>query len=235
VIAGGNTNSGANIGSAILGGGSNTCSANFTAILGGQSNNASASGAAVAGGHSNTSSGVDSLAAGFTCTADGSYSFAHGTRATTRGVQGMDAQSSGQFAALGDSQSSRLVLRVSTTNATTTAATSDAAAAATTNTSLLVNSSAFLFKAMVVGRQNTTGDAAAFEITGLIKRGANAAATALVGTPTVTAIAADAGASTWTAVAAANTTNGTLEIRVTGEAAKTIRWTAVVETTEVAG
>jgi hypothetical protein len=91
---------------------------------------------------------------------------------------------------------------------------------------LLLNSSAFLFKLLAVARDNVNNDCAMWELTGGIKRGANAAATAIVGTVTKTVIAADAAATTglWDIGATADTTNGSLKLTVTGEAAKTIRW-----------
>jgi hypothetical protein len=73
---------------------------------------------------------------------------------------------------------------------------------------------------------------------GAIKRGANAAATALLGTPTITVVGADTnlGANNATGAiiaVAANTTLGGLVINVTGQTNKNLRWVATVETTEV--
>jgi hypothetical protein len=81
----------------------------------------------------------------------------------------------------------------------------------------------------VTGGGNTKG----WTIEGVIKRGANAASTALVGTATVTSSYADAGASTWTIAAAADTTNGGLKITFTGQAGTTIRVVAKIESTEM--
>jgi hypothetical protein len=91
---------------------------------------------------------------------------------------------------------------------------------------LLLNSSAFIFKLLTVARDNVNNVCAMWELTGGIKRGANAAATAIVGTVTKTVIAADAAATTglWDIGATADTTSGSLKLTVTGEAAKTIRW-----------
>ena len=58
---------------------------------------------------------------------------------------------------------------------------------------------------------------------------------ALVGTPTVTNVGADAGAASWALAALANTTYGGLDIRFTGVAATNIKVAAVIETVEVAG
>jgi hypothetical protein len=89
---------------------------------------------------------------------------------------------------------------------------------------LLLNSSAFIFKLLVAARNNADDVSSFWELTGGIKRGANAAATAIVGSVTKTITAADAGAATWDIGATADTTNGSLKLTVTGEAAKTIRW-----------
>lgn len=97
------------------------------------------------------------------------------------------------------------------------------------------NNSAHAFRATVVARQNSTGNAAAWRIEGLIKRGANAAATAVVGTPIKTLIAADSGASTWDITAEADTINGALTIKVTGAAGVTARWVGDLQAVEVVG
>lgn len=83
--------------------------------------------------------------------------------------------------------------------------------------------------ANVTGGGNTKG----WTIEGVIKRGASAGTTALVGTATVTSSYADAGASTWSVAVTADTTNGCLAVTVTGQASTTIRWVASIETTEV--
>lgn len=89
---------------------------------------------------------------------------------------------------------------------------------------VLLNSSAFIFKLLAVARNNVNDVTSAWELTGAIKRGANAAATAIVGSVTKAITAADAGAATWNIAATADTTNGSLKLTVTGEASKTIRW-----------
>jgi len=80
----------------------------------------------------------------------------------------------------------------------------------------------------VTGGGNTKG----WTIEGVIKRGANAASTTVVGV-TVMSSYGDAGAVTWTIAAAADTTNGGLKITATGQAATTIRWVCKLETVEM--
>ncbi len=179
-------------------------------------------------------SGAYSVSAGYICVAAGDYSLAFGSNAQANQL-GKYAYASGQFAASGDAQTGTMVLRTTTTNGTATVITSDAGAAGTTNQVILTNNQAMTFEALITARQNTTGDTASWNLSGCIKRGANAAATSLVGSIVSLASAADAGAVLWTAVASADTTNGGLKITVTGEASKTIRWSATVFTNELAG
>jgi hypothetical protein len=126
-----------------------------------------------------------------------------------------------------------LVLGTQTTDATATVLRSNTSAASTTNQVILPNNSAYAFKGTVIANVTGGGNTKAWEIDGAIKRGANAASTALVGTPTVTSNYADAGASTWAITATADTTNGGLKITFTGQASTTIRVVAKLETTEV--
>ena len=91
------------------------------------------------------------------------------------------------------------------------------------------------FIARIAARNNANGDAGAYEIRGAIKRGSGVATTAILGTPAVTTVGADSGASAWAVAAVANTTLGSLEIQVTGAASTTIKWVASVWTTEVVG
>jgi Head domain of trimeric autotransporter adhesin len=167
-------------------------------------------------------------------TATATYSLAVGPYATT-GVRSKTVFGQNAFGVAGDTQWGAVILRASTTDATATVATSDGAAASTNNQVILTNNQAMTFNALITARENATGDTAAWNVSGCIKRGANAAATALVGTAVSLSTAADTGATTWTAVCAADTTNGGLKITVTGQAAKTIRWSATVYTNELAG
>jgi hypothetical protein len=78
------------------------------------------------------------------------------------------------------------------------------------------------------------GNTKAWSFEAAIKRGANAASTAIVGAVIKNVVAADAGAATWDITIDANTTNGCLRVQVTGQAATTIRWVCRLESTEVA-
>lgn len=219
VIGGGSNNTASNTNATVAGGTTNTASSTNTTVSGGISNAASANGATVPGGNSNT--------------ANGSYSVATGSNSTARSQHGRIVHAAGTFAANGDAQLGLSVLRMSTSNNTATPMSANGTAPASTTVVALPNSSAYAFSGEIIARDTSTNDAAMWTVVGLIKRGANAAATAFVGSPTVTRVFNDAGAA-WTVAATADTTNGGLTFTVTGENAKTIRWVGNIRTTEVA-
>jgi hypothetical protein len=180
-------------------------------------------------GDTNVASGTASNATGGMNTASGPYSHSQGIYADTRSLEAVRAWGSGRFAATGDAQKMEAVLRLSTANATPAVLTHAGGTGGTTTPSatnqlVLPNNSCYGIRAIVVVRENATGDTAMYDVAFCIKRGANAAATALVGTPTVAQTWADAGAITWTIGVTANTTLGCPTITATGEAAHTLRW-----------
>jgi hypothetical protein len=198
-------------------------SGDYSGVFGGPTNTASGVSSAVLGGELNIASGI------YSAVLAGSFG-------TTRGIAGnivSSACSQPLGAALGYCQLGMLILARQTTNATATVLASDANAAAATNQITLPNNSAYYFRGEIIAGVTGGGNTKGWFIEGAIKRGANAAATALVGTPTVTSNYADAGASTWTVAVTANTTLGCITITVTGQAATTIRWVAQVRTTEM--
>lgn len=216
VIAGGSSNtiSSSALRNTIGGGGSNTISGSgsINTIGGGSQNTISGTGATIPGGELNT--------------ATGNYSQAGGQYAHDRGVRGAVVHAGGRFAADGDAQREQYVLFRQTTNATPTALTAGGAAASASNQpALAASGGAMAFTGRVVARDSS--DTAGFQIQGTIR---NLSGTvALVGTPTVTALGASAGASTWAVTVAADNTNKCLQILGTGEAAKTIKWVCSIE------
>jgi len=242
--------------SAVLGGGRNTASAQYATVIGGFANTASAIAAAAGGylcsatafeafafgynatasafravsmGNFTTASGVDSAAFGYGSTASATYALAHGNYSLAN-KQGQRAVASGRFSANGDSQGSELVVRRSTTTATQSELFLDGSSLRIT----IANDTTWAFECVIVGRRtDADNESAAYRITGCIDRNTNAASTSLVGTPTVTVISEDTAA--WDVDAVADTTNGSLNFRVTGEAAKTIRWVGWVRLVEVTG
>lgn len=147
----------------------------------------------------------------------------------------------GTFSEGGDMGCSLLVGRMQTTNNTPTEiGFPNSQANCQTNTApggrvIISDNSAYIFDCDIVARQGTTGDTSVWNLKFVIKRGANAAATALLGSPTATLIAQDSGASAWTVGVTADTTNGRPKIELTGEASKTIRWVANIRKTKVSG
>lgn len=98
---------------------------------------------------------------------------------------------------------------------------------------VLPNNSSWRFEIHLIARRtDAANETTAYEIKGAIDRQATAATTAIVGTVSYN-VTADDSAGAWTILVDADTTSGALRIRVTGQAAKTIRWVAVVRTAEV--
>jgi hypothetical protein len=240
----------------------NVASGDWSVVGGGRNNTASANGSVVVGGGinpttssivGNTSSGVSSfVGAGQSNAASGNNSFigaglgnianssqsvvTGGAYGTSRSIIGLNVFSACSFPIAqlqGVSQSALLVLARQTTDATPTVLTSDTSAASGTNQVILPNNSAYYFKVRVIAGVTGAGNTKAWTLEGAIKRGAGVGTTAIVGTVTTTIVAADAGASTWTVTATADTTNGGLAITVTGQATTTIRWVAKAETAEM--
>jgi hypothetical protein len=202
---------------------SHTCSGDIAAIVGGQAHTASGARAFVGGGLVNTASGAGSAIMG-------------GQYGTTRGIEGnhvFPACAVPIASTIGISQAALLVLAVQTTDATATALRSNSSAASTTNQVILPNNSAYYFKGSCIANVTGAANGAAWSFEGAIMRGANAASTVLIDTPSVNRVAASSGATAWTIAITADTTNGGLRVTVTGVASTTIRWVAKVETTEV--
>ncbi|GAA5482049.1 hypothetical protein [Haloferula sargassicola] len=247
-VAGGNTNTASGDYSAVGGGESNTAAATDSFVGGGKQNTTNGTYSTVSGGYSNTASGTGAtIAGGSLCTASGNYSYATGSGCTASvdyafvsggnaqaAVQGKRAHAAGSFSTAGDAQIAEYVMRRITTDGSPGTLTANASSVGgTTNQVVLTNNSAVRMKGEVIARNGSTGDVKVWEIAATAKRGANAAATSLVGMPVVTAGDADASASAWDVAITADTTNGALAITVTGEAATNIRWVARLETVEV--
>ena len=205
-----------------------TSAANGIAI--GFANNVTAN-TAIGIGASNGATGANALAVGAGNTAAGTASVASGANSNTGSLQARKSHSSGLFGSAGDSQFSYWDIKCNTTNATATQMTLGNITAGAATRVLLPNNTAFAFHGIIVGKQTGSTNCAAWEIKGLIVRGANAASTTIVGTPTITAIDNSVG---WgTPTLAADTTNGCLTVSAVGLAATDIRWDCTLRTTEV--
>jgi hypothetical protein len=125
-------------------------------------------------------------------------------------------------------------LRIATTDATATVLTSNAAAAGITNQLILANNQAMVVTGSIICRQSVAGSdkASGWTFTAVIRRGANAASTALVAAVTPILVAQDVSLATTVVAVTADTTNGGLAVTVTGIAATNLRWVATVQSTE---
>ena len=174
-----------------------------------------------------TSTGSNAIAFGSGTSATAASSEAHGLQSIAR-VYGQIASASGDFATQGDAQHGEYNLRVITTNASPSIAYLDGSSAKL----VLPNNSAFMFVADIVCRRtDATGTVGAWTITGLIFRDATASTTAISGSTSTVTIAKSN--SLLAVSATADTTNGALQINVTGIASQTIRWSVHVRTQEV--
>ena len=199
-------------GNGFLGGGrDNTINGNLgAAIVGGRSNTTASTYAFIGGGQSNTASGIySSIIGGLQGKATRHGEFTH---------------SSGRFANNGDAQHTILIARISTTDDTA-------------NQVLFLNGSSgrltlpaksvWKFTVNLSAYNDTDNEAAWWTFEGGIRRNASNGTT-LIGT-NVSITESEASLSTATADVVADDTNEALEIRVTGVAAKNIRWVAVVD------
>ena len=230
VVSGGAKNLASGVGSFVGGGG--FYGSGFAG------NTASGGGASVVGGFGNFSGGYASFVGGGDTNSANSFasSILGGRNGTTRSIVGASA-----FPACyqpvanapGISQAGLLLLGRQTTDATATVLCSDTSPAGTTNQLILPNNAAYHFKGSVIANVTGAANGAAWEFSGAIMRGANAASTVLINTPSINRIAASSGATAWTIALTADTTNGGLAVTVTGAASTTIRWVCSVNTTEV--
>jgi hypothetical protein len=254
--AGSSTNRATGDWSSIVGGIGNLASGSNAFIGGGgfplgNGNTASGQSSVVTGGYANSVSGFASTCIGGTSNiANGNYGVVGGANnnnnaangviiggqwGTARNIAGnfvMPACASPIAGASGVSQAALVILGRQTTDATATALCSDANAAGSTNQVILPNNSAYFFTGEIISGVTGGGNTKGFTIEGVIKRGANAAATTLVGS-TVMSTFGDAGAATWTIALTADTTNGGLRVTFTGQLATTIRTVAQIRTTEM--
>lgn len=247
-IRGAATNVASGVNSGVLSGNSNTASATGAVVAGGTSNTASGNNSFAAGtfitasggstfgfGSSSTASQAFAVAIGSATTADGTGAWARGQSAIVRARYGADVFASGQFSTGGDAQMASHVIRGSTTDAATgVRLTTDAAAAGANNSVTLANNSTYAFTGTLVAQVSATSSKS-WTINGLIRRGANAAATALVGVATATSTFGDAGLSTIAVAITADATNGAIAFTVNGVAATNIKYVGAIQTVEVVG
>ena len=199
-----------------IGSGSNANGASAVAL--GDAANASGANCIAIGGNAVVAEGpkctaADSVALGQNVTADDIGEFVY---------------ASGWFAVTSDAHTSIFVLRNQTTDATQTEIFADGSAGDIS----VPSDCSILFRANIIARRtDVDGESAAYLLVGAIDN--NAGTTALVGTISKTVIGEDTAA--WDVTATADDANDGINILVTGEAAKTIRWVARTEIVEVCG
>jgi len=213
-------------------------SGQYSSILGGNSNTASGT-ASTACGTTSIASGNRSFAGGEGITASGRSSFAYGAGGSASGYyavawgenvsanrHAMHAHSGGLFSANGDAQKTTDVLKRKTTNATpTTLLLGDG------SSRLTVASGKILFANILISGIKSDGSAAAcYKRKVAIKNVGGT--TSLVGSVETIGTDHEDNASTDVTITADNTKDA-LDISVTGIAAETWRWVAVVEGLEI--
>lgn len=231
-IAGGQSSIASGVGSVALGYAPTASGDTSTAI--GHTSVASGTDS-VAIGHDNLASRDNSIAIGWSSVSDATQAVALGTQATTRGIHGALAYAGGWIAQTGDAQIGTYILRIQTSNNVATTLTTDGVVPSLSRQNLLAlpDDASYAFSGRIVARDLTTGDSAVWKFEGMVKRG-NGAAT-VTQTSTVTLVARDSGAATWSFTPVADTSNGALGFVGTGQAGKTIQWVAAVETVENVG
>jgi hypothetical protein len=164
---------------------------------------------------------------------DGAYSTAigggqahdHGTR--NRWMYGLYSGGLG----VGKSQSGKIVLATSTTDATQTNLQSHSGAASTNNQLLLgADDLTWTVRGNIIGKSGA--DVRAWEVKAVASR-ATGAASVTLDMLSVSNLYQSAGASAWDATITVNTSSASLEVKVTGVAATTIKWVADIDTTEI--
>jgi hypothetical protein len=218
--------------STIAGGIQNTANGSQAAVLGGQANTASGTYSSVTGGASNTASGqYSSVLGGRSNVASGDYSATMGYYSNTRSIYGMMAHATGRYNTSGDAQHGRYVVSRYVTDTSSYELTGGGSTPSATTRITMPNNSVFVFDGSCAAKAGA--NVSSWRFRGTIKRGADAASTALVGAVTIDAPLQDAGASTWTFTINADTTNGALRLLATGQVGVSIVFCATVNTTEV--
>lgn len=174
-------------------------------------------------------SGTNAIAIGNGATASGTNGIGFGSGSDAR-TYGMKAFANGDFTNPGDAQGGLYVMRNVTTNATPTELYLDGASA--TQRLVLATNSVYTFSILVAARRtDATGGGAGYRVEGAVRKDTTAGSTTIIGTASKSILGeTNVG---WDVVVDADTTNGSLRVTVTGEAAKTIQWVATIQTSEV--
>lgn len=171
-------------------------------------------------------SGTNSIAMLSGSTASGANSYALGDGATAN-VANVQAFANGNFATGGDCQTLRIMARAITTNNTTTNLFIDGSA----QRLVLPNNTCWTFTIRVTAqRTDASNGFAGYSFLGVITRDASAGTTNLRSSSRTII---DESNGNLNCTLSADTTNGALQINVTGRTGETFRWGATVEITQV--
>ena len=181
---------------------------------------------ATAIGYFNTASGYYTTALGYDNTTSGAFGYAIGYQAVSA-VKGKGAYASGRFAADGDAQGGKFILRADTTDATATVLTTDNSTAAATNQIVAASDTCITFDGTITAMQNGAQAYASWKIEGLL---VNDGGTTTLANSATTVIQ---NLSSWGMALSADNTNNALAITFTGEAGHNIRVVANIRTSEV--
>lgn len=221
VVSGGSGNTASGFQSTIIGGRNNTASSD-RAMAGGDGCNANSNSNALAIGSSNNASGTASCALGDSTVASGSraISVGFGSRADRFGFL---SHAAGTFAANGDAQRIRAVLRCTTT----TNAPVEMALDGSTTYLTIPSGKVMYGEIYVVGVRSTGADVAIYRIVYAAKNVAG------LSTEVFSSVTADAATGTSLEVATVDA-GDYIRIRPTGVASQIWRWVAKVDMAEVA-
>jgi hypothetical protein len=139
-------------------------------------------------------------------------------------------QASGRFATNGDAQAGKYLLRTTTIDGTATEMFINGTNGGQRLT--LPDDSTWTFRVTVTAhRTDLNNGHAGYTAAGVIYRGSGVATTNIQGSVQKTVLAESN--PSWDINITADATNGSLRVRVTGEAGKQIRWVALIETVEI--
>jgi hypothetical protein len=243
-VAIGNTNTasgGGNANGNVALGANNTSSGGIWASFAAGNGCTASNDAAVAFGRGSQATQGYAFASGAFCQATGSYSFAIGGSSTASGRnsvamglsaladrRSMTAFCSETFAAQGDAQLARFVLRQATSSATPATLFLDGSSARLT----IPSNKVFGFTVNICGTKQGLGEQSMFVRKGYIKNVAGT--TSLIGTiDTIGTDIKTAGATTTDVALTADDTNDALQINVIGVTGENWRWVASVDAVEI--
>ena len=212
-------------------GATNTVTGTYSYAIG--SNHAVSGYSSLSIGSTNTTSGAGSIAIGSFNTSSGEYSVCLGRNTDANGV-GLRLCIGGNppNGARGGAQTSIINLSGGTYSASPVNLVTSSDAGDAGRMLVLQNNSSFMVCGYIVGH-DVTSASVGYEVKFLIRRGANASTTALVGTPTVNRLFYSGSLNSTTITVTADTTFGAVRVMATGLAATEIHWNCTLYSTEV--